>query len=360
MKKVLVVLMIVLVSSLALAACTETEPEPEPQPTPAPEPEPGKTYELKLSTWIPPMALPAAAMIDPWIAEIGEKTGGRVEITHYSASSLGAQDDHYSMVVNRQADIVLSGGQAGVMLRNNVSALPFLYTSAEMGGWVHWKLMEKYMMDTDLKDVKPLWLIPVAPDNLCNNGKQVKSMEDLKGLKLATGQDIGLDTLEALGATATYIPSGEMYTALETGIVDGLATNWEKAFIFHEFEVTKYRTGNINMWVNIMPMYMNLDAWNELPEDIKKVFDETTGLAFSQRCGAMFDEEDQKFLGIIGGHDAEVGNPPVYYITDDERERWVEATTVVRDDWIEENEDKGIPAKDILEEAYALAKEFAK
>jgi len=306
------------------------------------------------------MSLPAAAIIDPWIEEIHNKTGGRVKITVYHASSLGAQEDHYQMVVNRQADIVLSGGQAGIMQRNNVSALPFLYNSAEEAGWVHWKLMEKYMMDTDLKDVKPLWLIPVAPDNLCNNKKQVKNMEDLKGMKLATGQDIGLDTLEALGATPTYIASGEMYTALERGLVDGLATNWEKAFVFKEYEVTKYRTGGINMWVNVMPMYMNKSAWNELPADIQKIFDEISGIGFSQQCGAIFDEEDQKFRGIIAEHDKEVGNPPFYDISPEERARWIEVTESVRENWVEENEAKGIPARAMLEDAYAFAEEFGK
>jgi len=356
-KLLLVILSVVLVSGLIFSGCGAEEPETTiPKVVPTPE----QPLELKLSSWVPPVSLPAKDMIDPWIATIYERTGGRVKITHYAAQSLGAQADHYNMVINRQADIVQSGGTTGILRMIEVSNLPFLYTTAEMAGVVHWQLSEKHLWDAELKNVKVLWLMPVAPDNLCTNIKQVKTLEDMKGMKIATGSDMGLRTLKALGATPTFVPPPEIYTALERGLVDAISTNWEKAIVFKEHEVTKYRTGSINMWVNVMPIYMNLDAWNELPADIQQIFEETGGLAYSQRNGALFDTVDQEFRGIIEGYDKEVGNPPFYDISADERARWIAATAPIHDEWVNELEADGLPARALLDDANALAEAFGK
>ena len=357
MKRLFLLLtMIVLISTMALVACGEEATEPEPTPAPEPTPEPAEVIELKFTSWVPPKSL-AGVMMDTWIERIHDQIGDRVNITAYHGGTLGSSEDHYDMIINRIADLGQGGG-GPTMWRSLVSNLPFIYDSAEQAGWVHWQLMEKYTMDTEGKDVKYLFLMPVAPDNLLNNGKQVRTLEDLKNMKLATGSDTGLETMKALGAASTFIPAPDMYSALERGLVDGLASNWEKAFIFKEHEVTKYRTGGCNMWVNVMAVYMNWDAWNELPADIQQVFDATGGFDYSVENGANFDGTDLHFLDIIKEYDAGVGNPEPYNITPEERERWKEATQSVRDDWLSDMENEGLPGQEIMDFVLAKVKEY--
>jgi len=298
-------------------------------------------------------------MIDPWIEEINERTDGRVQITAYHAQALGAQQDHYQMVLNRQADIVTSGGEEGILPLCYFNTLPFLFTSAEQAGAVSWQVYEKHLMNTEFKNVKLLWLIPLPPGNLSTNSIQVKTLEDFKGMKISTGSAITTQTLEALGATPTFIPAAEEYTAVERGLVDGLIANWEKFLVFKEMEVTKYRT-EIKLQTNVMKVMMNLDAWNDLPADIQKIFDETTGMAFTRRCGAIFDENDIEIRAVIEGYDAQVGNPPIYDLPEDEWARWRDASLVVHEQWITDFEGEGLEteARAIVEDAKTLAKEF--
>jgi len=316
-----------------------------------------RPVELKLSSWVPPKSI-VGQIIDGWIKAVEEKTQGKVKITHYGGATLGAFSDHYNMVITRQADIVLSGGHATVLPRYSVSALPFLYKSAEQASYVHWQLMEKYMKDTELKNVKALFVISTPPDQLLTNRRGVKTLKDLKGMKIATGQDIGLETLKALGATATFIPAPDMYTALERGVIDGLATNWEKAFVFKEYQVTKYRTEAF-LWTNPMPIFMNLDAWNSLPEGTKKAIEEVSGLAYSRKAGAIFDEAEKRAKAKIEEEDLKKGRGRVYTIPADEMKRWIEKTSVVYEKWIKECEAKGVrEASTILKDARELASAY--
>ena len=347
MKKLFIAtLAVALVSALILGGC------------PSPSPSPEKPIELKVSTWVPPPSLPAAEMIDPWIAEVEERTGGSVKITAYHGESLGAADDHYTMVLTGIADIVLASGYTGILLRHESAFLPFLYTSAEQGGWVHYQMMEKYALDTELKDVKLLWFIPVAPCHLFTT-KQVRTIEDLKGMKMAVSGDTEVNPFKVLGAAPVLLPVPEVYTSLERGLADGVLDNWEKAFVFKHHEVTKYRT-SVGLTVPLMPMLMNRDTWDSLPSDIQNVIDETTGLQYSARCGAIFDEVEMMFRGMIAEYDANVGNPEIYDLPAGEKARWVEATAPVHETWVEDMEAKGIPGQEILEYIHSLVEQYPK
>lgn len=357
MKKNLVALLCFLTCLLIITSCSNGTTTAPTTTAPPASPVAADVIELKFSSWVPPQSL-AGEIIDKWIEEVHQATGGKVHITHYAGATLGANEDHYNMVLSRQADIILSGGTTGIMPASEIATLPFLFKSAEEAGYVQWKLAEKYLMDTDFKKVKYLYGISVAPDNLLNNRKQVRTMEDMKGLKLATGSDMAIKGLEALGATATYMPPTEMYTSIERGLVDGEMANWEKAFAFKESDVTKYRTTGINAWVFVMCVFMNLDAWNSLPADVQKTIDDVSGLKYNLSTGAIMDETDAQFLQMIIEQDKEKGNPEVYYLPEEERARWAEATATVRDNWVAEMEAKGIPGKQMLEDAYALVKEF--
>jgi TRAP-type C4-dicarboxylate transport system substrate-binding protein len=347
MKKLFIAtLAVALVSALILGGC------------PSPSPTPGKPIELKVSTWVPPPSMPASQMIDPWIAEVEERTGGRVEITAYHGESLGAADDHYTMVLTGMADIVLASGYTGILLRHGSAFLPFLYTSAEQGGWVHHQMMEEYALDTELKDVKLLWFIPVAPCHLFTT-KQVHTLEDLKGMKIAVSGDEEVDIFKVLGAAPILLPVPEVYTSLERGLADGVLDNWEKAFVFKHHEVTKYRT-SVGLTVPLMPMFMNLDTWNSLPSDIQEVFDDTTGVQYSTRCGAMFDEAEMMFRGMIAGYDADVGNPEIYDLPAGEMARWIQATAPVHEEWVRNMEAQGIPGQEILDYIHSLVEQYPK
>jgi TRAP-type C4-dicarboxylate transport system substrate-binding protein len=71
--------------------------------------------------------------------------------------------------------------------------------------------------------------------------KQVKTVSDLKGMKIRVQQaPLMVGMVEALGAVATPLPYGEVYSALQTGVVDGAENNWPSYLTTSHFEVAKY------------------------------------------------------------------------------------------------------------------------
>jgi len=71
--------------------------------------------------------------------------------------------------------------------------------------------------------------------------KPIKTIADVKGMKIRVQQsDLWVALLQAMGANATPMPYGEVYTALKTGVVDGAENNWPSYDTSRHFEVAKY------------------------------------------------------------------------------------------------------------------------
>ena len=76
-----------------------------------------------------------------------------------------------------------------------------------------------------------------------NSVREVKTPADLKGMKIRVQQaDIMVNMVNALGAVATPMPFGEVYSGLQTGVIDGAENNWPSYYSTSHFEVAKYYT----------------------------------------------------------------------------------------------------------------------
>ncbi len=350
----------VLVIGLIIGGCAAPAPAPSPTPTPTPAPE--KPIELKFTTWPPPVGTVYEKMLAPWGKTIEERTNGRVKITFYAGESLAKAPDTYDAVVNGTADMGWPdpGFTPGVFPLSEVANLPMVFPSSEVGGAIYWDLVKKYMMDTEFKNVKVLWVNVLGTFQGWSREKEIRTLEDLKGMKIAAQSPTLVPVIEALGGVPTFIPEPEIYTALERGIVDGRFVEFEAAWVFKTFEVTKYRTENINLAVNKSLGIMNLDVWNKLPPDIQKIFDETTGFEASQHYGKLMDEADQQFRAMILDYDKKVGNPAIYSLPENERARWEDATSGVINGWVNGLEAKGLPAKAMMDDYRSLLQKYSK
>ncbi len=123
------------------------------------------------------------------------------------------------------------------------------------------------------------------------------SLEDFKGIKVRTGAGLTWDLFTKLGAVAVEMEGDEVYTALDTGLVDiaefvTVATNYSMGF----HEVSKYilspsfqsPTGNNDVSIN-------MDVWNELPDDLKAILEAWTKY-FGARQDYVMSGEDIKSL----------------------------------------------------------------
>lgn len=296
-----------------------------------------------------------------WAEHVERHTDGRVKVQLIGGAVLGTPVEHLDICLSGRADIawIAIGHFPGVFPYSDVRFLPFLYPSGAVGGRVFWEMTEKYLLDTEYKDLKVLYTHPTAVMQLLTRTKQVKTVEDLKGLKIVMDSAVQVTMTEMLGAVPVFVTEGEIFTTLERGLVEGRWREWEGAVTWKEMEVTKYRTGGLDIASNHGMGIMNLDSWNKLPADVQKVIDEMR-LGHSIWAGLSFDETSLQRLPELQEYDKKVGNPEIYWLPKEEKARFVAAVEPMYEWWVSDMESKGnMKAREILEFVQAKSALFS-
>lgn len=364
MKKLCGVLFaIFMVGILIFGGCGGQEPAQAPTTAaPAPAPVPTGNIELTYSYWPPPAQTLMQRIHGVWGKELERLTDGRVKVKFFGGSVLGPPPEHLEIVLSGRADIgwIALGHFPGVFPYSDVRFLPFLFPSGSVGSRIFWEMTEKYLLDTEYKDVKCLFTHPTSVMQLITRTKQVKTLEDLKGMKLVMDSSVHVKMTEFLGAVPVFTPEGEIFTTLERGMVEGRWRDLHGCVVWKENEITKYRTVNLAIGANHAMTIMNRDTWNGLPADVKEVIDGMR-LPHSIWAGLCFDEEDIYWAQpILREYDKKAGNPEWYPLPEDEKAKWVAACEPMYDWWVQEMESKGNnQASEILEFVRSQEKLYA-
>lgn len=180
-----------------------------------------------------------------YFGEIVEKeTEGRVKVQVFHSAQLGQEKETIEQARFGVIDFnrVNMGPFNNIIAETLVPALPFIFRDpAHMR-----KVMDGPIGDEILKAFEPLGLVGLAfydsgARSFYNSKHPINTVADMKGMKVRVIQsDLFLDLVNALGANATPMPPGEVYSALQTGIVDGAENNWPSYESFRHFEVAKY------------------------------------------------------------------------------------------------------------------------
>ncbi|MDR2390909.1 MAG: TRAP transporter substrate-binding protein [Planctomycetota bacterium] len=200
---------------------------------------------------------------------IAEKTGGLITVQIFPAAMMGPAPTVMQQVQMGAIDVyrcdasVLYDFGVGSM---KVLSLPYLFASKEDAQKIlYGEIGQKFLKDVDDAEInyKTIGWIIEPSRNLFLRNKRVTSLADMKGLKIRVPEsEIFLATMEAFGAAATPIPMGEVYTSLQTGVVDG-AENTIDTFNVNRFdEVCKYITLDQHNF-NICPMVFSKINWDK-------------------------------------------------------------------------------------------------
>ena len=361
MKRIIIITFtILLLSAVIFGGCAQTTPAPTPTPTPAPTPAPVKPIELRFATFIPPFDIYAEQM-GIWAKELETATSGRIKVTFFHAESLVKMPDLFDAVAAGTADFaMIDANMTPERLRlSGIMTLPMLFKRGSQAQQTMWALLEKYK---EFKDeylpTKVIWCHNPGPTQLCGK-KPMQTLADLKGQKVAIVTPWEAKSMTALGMVPVSMPPTEMYTATERGVVDAASGDFNQDFIWKIYEITKYRTGNVDITQRVSPIIMNVNTYNNLPADLKSIFDKVTnGLTRSKIVGEAYDAFDADTTKLIKEHDAKVGNPAFYYLPADERQKWLDTVMPVRDEWVNAMKAKGLPAEAMLKDLIAFAEQY--
>ena len=152
---------------------------------------------LRIHHFLPPGATIQQKVFLPWCDKIGKESGGRLKCQIYPAMQLGGTPPQlFDQARDGVADVVwtLPTYQAGRFPKSEVFELPFMAKSAETGSPAFWEYVQKNAQD-EFRGVK-LLAAHLHDGSLFHfAGKQVKTMDDMKGLKVRAPTRIGTDPI---------------------------------------------------------------------------------------------------------------------------------------------------------------------
>lgn len=285
---------------------------------------------LRLHTFNSPNAIAVREFLIPWAAQIKDISDDRVVVQIYPAMQLGGRPaDLYGQARDGVVDIVwtVQGYTPGRFPLTEVFELPFVCGDAEATSVAMMAIYQDWLRD-EYSDTHPLVLHAAAPGHLHTAAQKVAKLSDLKGMKVRTSSQISADMLEALGAIPVGMPVPQTYEALARGVVEAAWLPWTIMRPFRLHEVTRSHT-EARLCCTPFVMTMNKKRYNELPDEIRKVLDETTGIMLAKRLGRIWqkDEREGREIAVSQGHD-------ILSLSPAERERWKTATDIVTHRWV--------------------------
>jgi len=312
---------------------------------------------LRIHHFLPPGATIQQKVFLPWCDKIGKESGGRLKCQIYPAMQLGGTPPQlFDQARDGVADIIwtIPTYQAGRFLKSEVFELPFMAKNAETGSPALWEYIQKNSLD-EFKGTKLIAAHLHDGSLLHFSGKQVKTLDELKGLKVRAPTRIGSKFLAALGAAPVQMPVPQVTEAISKGVIDGTMVPWEIVPTIKLQEVAKYHLDSAaalpRMSNSIFVVAMNQAKYDSLPPDLKKVIDANSGIETSKAIGKAFDattEPGKKAAAAAGG---------VFDILSTaEYDRWNKATESVVTEWISDTNAKGGNGKALYEDAKAMIK----
>jgi len=306
-----------------------------------------------------PTAWGPSNALQPWVKKIEQATKDRVKIEIYPSQTLVKGPEMWKAVRSGIADIgwCFHGYWPEMTPLADVISLPFLpIKSSEQASEVLWKLYEKFpAIQKEFAEAPPLLLYTTSPYFLLTTKKQVKTLEDLKGLKIRAPGGPPTEQTKALGAVPTLIPMPDIYQALDKGVIDGMGAPWEAVHGFRLYEVAKYYTMT-SLYVAYFSLCTNKQKWDSLPKDVRDAIMSVSGLEGAKFWGRnFFDTAEQPVLEKIKAGKHEMVR---YELPPAEVARWQKiAGEPLWEAWVKKLEGKGIKeAREVLNTTLSLLK----
>lgn len=292
----------------------------------------------------------------PWMEEVKQRTGGRVEIHYYTPGTLAPDAELYDSVVSGALDMgcTMVGRNPGKFPYTSAFDEPLIAPGAAAGSVALWHLYQDTPeIKNEFAQTKVLTLYTSAPMQILSK-RPLKALGDLKGKKLIITGSGSNELVKALGASPVMLPWPEIYLSLERGMADGLFAPLAQVRSYKLNEVCKYMTVN-DLRLSAMYIVMNKNVWNNLPEDIRKILDEMSGESLAARIGKTLDHGT-----VVDGQWMKGHGHTFHFPTAEERAAWEQAVLPLRDRWIRNAEGEGLAAaRKIMDLCVEYGKKYA-
>ena len=294
---------------------------------------------LKVHHFMSETSVLHAEVLIPFEEAIEATSGGRIEIELYASMSLGGRPgDLYDQAADGAADIILTlpGYTAGRFNRTEVFELPFLMSDTIAGSKAFYELVATDLQNGEYDETHILSAWLHSPGQI-HAEDPVATLEDLSGREMRGPTRVVTDLLGELGATPVGMPLPLIPENLSKGVISGAALPWEITPSIRMAELvsnhTQFGDGNV-FYTATFVLAMNLDVYDDLPDDLRAILDDATGKAMAELAGTVMVSADEAGRAVASEN-------KIITLDATETARWIKASAPVYDRWIERANGEG-------------------
>ncbi|MGP9804950.1 TRAP transporter substrate-binding protein [Paracoccus sp. NSM] len=224
-----------------------------------------------------PDGYPTVEGVKAMAEEVRERTEGRVCIEVFPSAQLGQERDTIEQTQFGVIDMVRAsfGTFNDIVPVTQTFSLPFLFRDVpHMHAVMDGPIGDEIAAAFEERDLIVLGYYDGGARSFYNSQKPITSIEDLAGMKIRVIQnDVFVDMMTALGATATPMPYGEVYSAIQTGVIDGAENNFPSYDSSGHFEVAPHYTINQHLMVPEL-VAMSKSTWDRMSAEDQAILRE--------------------------------------------------------------------------------------
>lgn len=316
---------------------------------------------LKVHHFWPPGAMPPTKILQPWCDKLASESSNRLKCQVFPAMQLGGTPPQLiDQVRDGVVDIAftLPGYTAGRFPIMEVFELPFINRGAEGSSKAAWDFYSKYGTK-EFPGIHPLMFAVHDEGYVHTRSKPVKTLADFRGLKMRAPTRQTNKLLAALGAAPVGMPLPAVADAVSKGTIDGFLLPWEIIPSVKLHEMVKYHTETPDtlpaLYSATFILAMNQGKYDGLPADLKAVLDRNSGALLSGLAGKAWDESQAP-----GRKPAEGRGNVFYKLPEAEAQNWIKASQPMHDAWVSDMDKRGLPGKQMLQDAKDLLQKYAR
>lgn len=313
--------------------------------------------ELKFSTFVPPTHGFVVDVLEPLGREIEKMSGGKATVRVFAGNSpFGKVENQADQVKQGVVDLAfgLNGIPGGRYLRTSIMEFPFVAESAESASKALWAMLAGALAE-DWKEFKVVALHCHNPGLFHTRAKPLKTIEDVKGLRMRAPNPSTQALLAHLGATPVGMPPGQVYENLEKGVIDGAVFPWDAIKGFRLENALKHHL-DARVYTACFHLVMNPTRFKALAPEVQKAIEATTGQTLVDKFGGWWNRWDQAGLDAVKplGHE-------IVAVSKETREKWRAQLKPVIDGELAKLEKAGIAnARAIYDEMLKTVARFAR
>ena len=302
---------------------------------------------LTMSSWVSPQHHLTSVVLAGWASNVEKATGGRVKFQMLPKHP-SAPPGTFDAVRDGLMDLsyVTASYTPARHLMPLMPELPGMGDSAEVNSVAYSRIYWKHFHKVgEYNGVKLIGVFTHGPGQMFTK-KPVRTIDDIRGLKIRTGGGIAEAVANALGASAFVKPAPESFELLKSGVADGVFFPLESVISFKLDTVIAQATlfpGG--MYSSAFGFFMNQDKWAKLPKQDQDAIEKLGHESLARFAGKSWDAADQKGLEGLKKAGVPIVNADAALVAE-VRKR----SAPIIDDWIKKASAKGVDGARVLAE----------